>query len=360
VQSFTTKPEKKVKISFRFNHSFFAPEDFYISPHGWNSLHLLTIFKDEDFYKALEDPDFTVPFLVDNYGRTPLHYLLSQPNIEFTTIVALIQFTFKFLKNEKVNRSERQLAYNSLTELFPYIVLKFDNSVTLEYLKLIMRISDQDSENLPSFGKVKEKYVVDIGPTMRESLLPKLYKEGRDEICFQTLQLNWDYNPASDDMLNCAKTILEIDDEEILKTPAISHLIDHLWNSTRPTLIVFGIFYLILVTLISAYIGIGERNIALEVIILILTVFAFISELLQVSVFKMDYFKELWNWFDLSQHFLVIAFIITRFADDEDELTRGWLVTSIVIVCYSRLLSYLRLFSASSKHYYIIESLTNL
>jgi len=114
------------------------------------------------------------------------------------------------------------------------------------------------------------------------------------------------------------------------------------------------------VTLISAYIGIGERNIALEVIILVLTVFAFISELLQVSVFKMDYFKEVWNWFDLSQHFLVIAFIITRFADDKDELIRGWLVTSIVIVCYSRLLSYLRLFSASSKHYYIIESLTIL
>ena len=359
MSAFQSNPNKEISqipvVRMPGIETLLAYQDLYFSQHGWTILHLLAIFQSRDIIKLTEDPNFKVPFLVDNYGKTPFHYILSHNGFEFSLVNAVAQFMADHLNDINVTSHQRQKTLDSLTELFPFIIARLNQSLVNKFLSLFYSTSsEQDGFKAEIFGKAIPSYTHSEATTLGRETFSKLHKEGNEEISFKSIRLNWDYNPSSEDMLQCASTILSIENETYLRFPVISHLVNHLWKSTRPVLIGLAIFYSILMTLISVYIGIGERNLPLEIIILVQTGIAVIMEFLQVTVFKMKYFMEIWNWVDLAQHFLVCAFIITRFVDDDNALTRGWLVASIVIVGYSRWLSYLRLFRASSKLTYYL------
>ena len=328
--------------------SLVAYKDLYFAPHGWTILHLLAIFQSKEIISIVADSNFQVPFLVDNYGKTPLEYLLSRDNYEISTVTAVAKFMLDQLE-DKVGPYERQLTIDSLTPRFSFLATKLNTNLIIQYLKLFYGESSPEvGFDVNSFGKPVTGYEFSETPTVGKQVYSKLYKEGQDEVSFKTLRLKWDYDTTSDDMLDFAQFIVNVENEDFLRTPAMSRLITHLWNCSWPTLAALGIYFSIMMSLISVYIGTGDRILAVEIIIMVMVAFAFVLELVQVTVLKLEYFKSLWNYIDLSLYFLVYAFIITRMKNDYDELKNGWLVASIILVGYSRWLSYLSLFEASS------------
>src|SRR5688572_26645630 len=67
-----------------------ANQDLYIIPHNWTILHLLAILQEyNDFSEILAYPQFKTPFLLDTYGKTPLHYLFAYDKIDYVAINAM-------------------------------------------------------------------------------------------------------------------------------------------------------------------------------------------------------------------------------------------------------------------------------
>src|SRR5690242_12166891 len=87
----------------------------------------------------------------------------------------------------------------------------------------------------------------------------------------------------------------------------------YLWQKNTRYQFIMGALFSILMILISVYDGLGVRNVAFEVVILIYGVGFFFYEVLQLFLMRKNYFHSIWNCADFSYFILVIVTMITRF-----------------------------------------------
>ena len=325
-------------------------QDFYITPHYWTFLHLVAILQPTDIPLVAVFSQFKMPFLIDRYGKTPLHYLLAHDNLDYSTANTLITYILDYLDDcDKRNMYEYQSIIRSLSDLFPFITTKATPRLSHRFLKLsYKKTPPRFNEALPSFGQDVKKHTFSSQPILQPEVEGKIYQPGQDLVNFKTNMLQLDYDATSSDMINTAKILADSDDEDLFKTPLIKNLLDHLWDETKPTMIAISLLFSALILLISVYIGLGERNLGLEITILVLAVVFIMLELIQVRFLGTRYIQSVWNGFDLLFYLLLFAFIITRFVDNENILALEWMSSVIIIVGYVRWVSYLRLFASTS------------
>jgi len=322
-------------------------QDLYFTPHNWNILHFLSILNYQALSSIPSYAEMRVPFLVDKYGKTPLHYLIAHGSIDYLSVNSMFRYILDYLEDKGLEYSpEYKAITDSLSEITPFLLTETSPNLVERYLKLSF-ISSPTVHNseLPRFGDSELRYSFATETVVEPEIFDKIYKPGQEMISFQTLMLRLDYNVTSDDMLDMALTLNSMKSEEFFRSPAISNLIQHLWEKTLVVHYLNALLFTILILIISVYIGKGERSVPLEVIIIAFSSIFLLSEAVQFKFFKKDYFSRFWNWADIIFHVFVIAVVITRFCDMNDELLTKWLFTIVILCGYTRWTSHLRLFA---------------
>jgi len=331
------------------NEILIAYQDLYFTPHNWNILHFLSILNNDVVSSIPSYADMKVPFLVDKYGKTPLHYLIAHESIDFLAVNSMLKYILDYLEEKGQDyNSEYKTVTDSLSEIAPFILTKTSPGLVERFLKLSF-ISSPTVYNfeLPRFGDSETRSSFSTETVVETDTYNKIYQKGQDMISFQTLMLKLDYNATSDDMLDMALTLNSMKSEELFRCPAISNLIQHLWENTQLVRYINALLFTILMLIISVYIG-NEGSVALEVIIVTLSAIFLLSEIIQFKFFKTEYFHHFWNWSDIIFHVFVIAVMITRFCEMDNDLLTKWLLSIVVICGYTRLASHLRLFTPTS------------
>jgi len=246
---------------------------------------------------------------------------------------------------------EFQKIIESLTPLLPYIFQKIEIKTRQKFFRIIYRQSPAPHRNPASiFGTIlsESAYFCDF-PVLTQETRHKIWtEEGTTQVEFRSNFLNMDYDISSQDMNVMIDRLKEQENEEIFKMPVIVRLIDHLWGQAEMPLLIFFTLYSAFIIVLSVYLALPERSLAYEIVLLALSVLLTVNEFCQIFHLKRGYFENLWNWIDLVHLFLTIAFLITRIADNDNELARAWISTNIIILGYIRWVSLLKIFKPTS------------
>ena len=327
-------------------------QELSVQPFAWNILHIAALQANHTFIKELPEisGQFKVPFLLDRFGKTPLHYLIANRRVDYTSINCMFSYICDYLEaSYKNNIYEFQNIMKSLTVLIPFILNKLDPRHKERFLTISLAASPVPySKELPPFGQAASMSCFSEIPVFDETAKSQIWKDGETAVSCQTNFLQLDYNAHSDDMKVMVDLMIKQKSEDFFKTPLVSKLIDHLWSQTQPPLIFIFLVFSIFMSGLSVYLCLAERNLVFEVVLLALSGVFILAECLQIHDLGKDYLKNFWNLLDLSHLFLTVAFLITRLADNEDELARAWISTIIVLLGYLRWVSFLRIFQATS------------
>lgn len=327
-------------------------QGLYTVAQSWTHLHILCIFQlHELLAQVILSKEFKIPFVLDIYGKTPLHYLIAPDKMNENSINMVLNSILDYLEDKARDYFEKEAILKSLSPLFLFITSKANPKARDRYLKNCFMTS-YSSEELPMFGEpqLQSNPCLAKMPIIYPEIKSQIWKDGHNQVVFKSNVLSLDYSSTSDDMIGYVLILSQITDEDIFKNPFISNLIEYIWTKNEKDLKIVAALFSILMILFSIYIGFGDRNLGLEIAILCFTVFFLIGELLQMQVLKQRYFQGIWDCLDSSFLLLTIAFIIFKFTDpDEDSLASEWMSTVIILIGYLRWVSYLRIFEPTSK-----------
>ncbi len=323
--------------------------DLFVLPFRWTILHLVSLHANHDFIaKMPEYKKFKMPFLLDSFDRTPMHYLIVQKNLRSSTINVLFRYICDYLDDCYLkNQHEFQKIIESLTSLLPFILQKIEAKLRCRFLQIACtKSSIPHGKPLPVFGTIEsESTIFCRTPVLVQETREQIWGEqGTTQIEFRSNYLYLDYNILSQDMKEVVADLKEQDGEEIFKAPAISTLIDHLWEQAERSLFLFFTLYSAFIIALSVYLTFNDRSLPYEIILIIAAGVLTANEFWQIYNLTKDYLRSPWNWIDLAQLLLTIAFLITRITDNENELARAWMSTIIVIFGYLRWISLLKIF----------------
>ena len=263
----------------------------------------------------------------------------------------MFEYIIDYLEDESArSHAEIECIHHSLSSIFlQFIVTKADPKLKDRYLKLCYH-APSNSDSLPQFGNLTRKYVFARTPSVHLEIQEQIYTPGQERVYFNTTMLHCDYDVVSDDMLDTALVLKSIRAEDVFRTPVIARIIDHLWEETRWAIISTSLFFSILMILFSVYIGLGMRILPLEIVIICLASLVLGGEVLQMRILKDKYLSSVFNFADVVNSILMIAFIAARIADNHDSLALEWISSLTILLGYLRWISYLRYFKTTSKH----------
>lgn len=322
--------------------------NFCLLPYSWNILHIAAIDGNDNFIKDMPKyEDFNISFLLDKYEKTPLHYMIAQEKITYSSVNIMLTYICDYLDDCAEKRKyEYQQIIKSLNPLCWFILLKCEIKLRERFLSLCFIDSPTPYKmELPIFGEpTKRSTYFAQSPEVTQEIKDIIWDEGQDQVWFKTNLLYLDYDVTSDDMGKTIECLVQQDSEDLFRTPLVQKLLKQLWNQSKWTLYVLLALFSAFMTCLSVYIALHERILAFEIVILAMAGILLVGETLQMSTARLDYLTNPWNMLDLTQLLMTVAFIITRFTDDDNDLARSWMSTVIILVGYFRWVSYLRVF----------------
>jgi len=323
-------------------------QELSVQPFAWNILHIVALQGNHAFIKELPEigNQFKVPFLLDRFGKTPLHYLIANRRVDYTSINCMFSYICDYLDQcYKSSIYEFQNIMKSLTMLIPFILNKLEPRLKERFLTLSLATSPVPfNQEPPPFGSANSTSCFYDLPVLDEKSKSQIWRDGETAVSCQTNFLQLDYNAHSQDMKVMVDLMIKQKSEDFFKTPLISKLIDHLWSQTLPALFMSFLAFSIYMSGLSVYICLSEGKLVYEVVLLALSGFFILSEVLQMYDLGKDYLKNFWNLLDITHLFLTVAFLITRIAKSEDDLARAWIATIVILLGYLRWVSFLRIF----------------
>ena len=329
-----------------------------ITPYLWNPFHFFAINQNNHiFSSSFAYSVFKVRSMLDYHSLTPLHYLLSSSNLNYRLINFMFEYIIDYLEDESARSyGEIESIHRSLSSIFlKFIVTKANPKLKDRYLNLCYH-APSNSDSLPQFGNPTGRHIFARTPSVHSEIQDQIYTPGQERVYFNTTMLYYDYNVISDDMLDIALVLKSIKAEDVFRTPVIARIIDHLWEKTRSAIISTSLFFSILMILFSVYIGLGMRILPLEIVIICLASLILGGEVLQMYTLKDKYLSSVFNFADVVNSILMIAFIAARIADNDDSLALEWISSLTILLGYLRWISYLRYFKTTSKHLLSISS----
>ena len=304
-----------------------------------------------------------MPFLLDYKNKTPLHYLIASPNLDLHSINFMLDYIADYLE-DKQNHSyyEIEQIHSSLSPLFRFIVSRVSLKTKDRYLKLCCQPSAPFG-GLPEFGKFETHHIFSKTPVVQPEVRKLIHRPGQDRVVFKSLLIHSDYDINSENMFYNVLVLSSLRAEDIFRTPIIAKMIDNLWESARFPIIMMSLFFSALMTLFSVYIGLGERILPIEIILVCFAVVALIGEGLQFYVLRRRYFSSVFNLIDALNSTLIIIYLAMRMVDNKNDLAQGWICSIVILIGYLRWILYLRFFKTTSNSYtlaLIYYSLGNL
>jgi len=337
--------------------------ELFILPFHWTTLHTVSIFAHHDF--ILEMPEysqFKMPFLVDSFNQTPLHYLVAQKNVNFISANIILRYICDFMEDcQFQNPIEFQHIVGSLSSLLPYIFTKIEVKLRQRFFLLAYTKTPAPScFPVPLFGDIlSEAALFSDSPVLTLETREKIWNaQGTAQIEFCSNFLYLDYDILSQDMKNVTDCLKKQKGQDIFTTPAIAGLIDYLWQQAEKPLLIFFALYSAFIIALSVYLTFDDGSLAYEITLLVASVLFTANEFWQMSHLKKNYLEDIWNWLDLTQLLLTIAFLGTRLVDNENGLARAWMSTVIIVLGYVRWISLLKIFKPTRNLIQVVIKIT--
>ncbi len=328
--------------------------EFSVFPYRWNILHIISIYANHNFIEKMPEynNDFKMPFLLDAFNHTPFHYLIAHKNVNSITVQIMFRYLCDYLDDCYLKSPfEFQKIIESMTSLLPFIFQKIEMKTRQRFLRIIYTKSSAPYRSPPPiFGKIlSEAACVYDSPVLTQETREQIWsEEGNNQVEFRSNFLHLDYDICSHDMEKMIDCLKEQEGEEFFKLPVIMRFIDHLWGQAEKPLMIFFALYSAFIIALSVYLTFDDRSLAFEIVLLALSVSLTANEFWQMFHLKKSYLEDVWNWLDLSQLMLTIAFLIARIVDDDNELARAWISTIIILLGYIRWISLLKIFKPTS------------
>ena len=287
--------------------------------------------------------------LLDLSNKTPLHYLIAQRTLDHPCINFMMQYIVDYIQ-DKDARSEYEVEqlHLSISSLFKFIIEKADPKIKDQYLELCCQ-SLTVSEPLPQFGQANSRNTFSTTLSVGSSVYNNLHKPGEERISFSTTMVHQEYSVTSDNMFQIALILASIKNKDTFKTKMVVKLVDHIWENVQVVIIISGIYYSIVMIVFSVYIGMAERNLPLEILIIIFSAILLIAECLQVYHLRRRYIWSIFNIVDVITPTLTIAFVASRLSDNGVLLAQEWISSIAIMLGYLRWVSYLRFFKSTSE-----------
>lgn len=166
----------------------------------------------------------------------------------------------------------------------------------------------------------------------------------------KVVRFKLNYHPLSSDMEMLVDRLMTVRNEDIFNTQAIQLIITHLWKSTWPFFVKFGFLFLAMLVLLSVYVGIKDNHKELEIVIFCFSAMFLVYEVIQLWMTGVKlWLKNSWKVIDMLYEIALMTTIISIWSGLEDDLSRKWLKSLLIIFGYMKLLFYLRIFQQMSK-----------
>jgi hypothetical protein len=339
----------KLDNTKELNEALLNWRDLYYLPHNWTLLHILALYEPIRLRYIPSFKTFKVPFLLDLYQKTPLHYLLIQRITDTVIMENLFTYIVDYLDADQQNLIETEAILTSLSNLLPFILHYFKTDLVVRYLNLA-NIAPRvpHGEQFPRIGVSKNKVITSEGNVLKDP--KKIAKfDGKDLLEIRSVILAIDHRLGSNDSMNLLHILKNSSSEEIFETKAITKFIDHMWKLHRRWQAVIAFLYTVMVILLSIYIGRGEQgNLGLEISVNAISGVLLLLEIIQWIKLKKYYARNLFNLLDISITAYIMAVMIHLYGNNDTLEVRGWLFSACIFFSYARWLGFLRLFRRSS------------
>jgi len=323
--------------------------DLRIFPHAWSWFHITTIFSPS---KELINTclDAHIPFEIDNFGKTPLHYLLKNNRMDSISLNNIVDKLPSIL-----SAHPRPLELlDSLSDIV-YKLIQLHSPKVTKFLKMcVMLPRVKDARSLEIFGELPPwqeiTYYLANSRTLSDDIVKNLgIKQGRKKILVRILPFHWNYSSTSDDMHHIIKTLSRVEEQDIFETKAASVVIDYLWTRARYFHYTFAVLFSIYCTLISLYTVMREKSTALGIVIFAFSILFLLYEVFQAASSGLrDYLTRFWNYMDMFGVLIVPPSVIAVWAGAPQE-TQSWLFSFCLLYAYIRWVSYFRVFRHSRR-----------
>jgi len=289
-----------------------------------------------------------IQFFGDTYGRTPLHYLLNSDKIDLNNINYILEnFDDIFENTDDVYTLMAEITQDvtKLLHLTPSLVVNILNR------GIAYPLSRQETGEVTCFGAIQDggeiKCVPYKYPSFTSTIKDKLVDaEGNQLLTIRMVLLFMDYDICSRELMNILHALESVETVEVFQTKAVSVLINYAWDLSKTYLYVLMSFYSVYMILLSVYAsqvqtqkseGVGAA------LLVFAAIFLFYEFLHFLSAGKKIFFLDIWNYIDITANIMLIITVLVTRGGGENTLSRQWLMTITLFLCYSKWVSFFRI-----------------
>ena len=219
--------------------------------------------------------------------------------------------------------------------------------------------AEDDTACFGSIGDGESRFLVANSTALKPDIRKSLQgEEGDQMLSIKVLGFNFNYGAMSKDMLKFMIFLDDVEDEEIFKVQSIRMIVEYMWIQNKQFFYYVAFFYSLFMILVSVYAGLeyDSRVRGHEIAILVSGCVLIFYEFLLAMLEGWLYFKDVWNFTDVTVHFLMIALPITVWNTGNGSVASQSVLTVLLFFGYSRWLSYFIVIDQTSKSLYLLHN----
>lgn len=314
-------------------------DSWVIAPYMVNSLHY---YANENAKKELKVAMLNnSPYIKSSLG-TPLDIALLKGNTEAAgTIIAKLKarvvennYALETLSDCLCELNKK--GFKGLDELYNECLIKSPE-------KLPIACAEDVSLPIVSYSLTMKVNPVDF--------IGEGVDEGGKRVTFLISTIRMNLEIGSQESLDFLESLLECSNTEIFKTKFIKTILNDKWDKVKWITYLNGLIFVLYLISLSIYIV--HKDFIYLYIALVLNVLSFLYEVLQMYVDFLDYWKDFWNYIDISRAAFFYVLFYFKYSDPEMEYTNEILLT-VTILSWVRGIT---LFSLSTSTRYMVSLL---
>lgn len=354
-----------------------------IYPYGYNWFHLVCLFS-QDRVLLDEVINSKVPFILDSYGKTPLHYLI---DLKDPSLINMVLSRF----NEILDPEEDNFdLLQTFSDIFVPLIKMGVPGLKNFLLYFFVKPKVIEKEEMRLYVNIKDKklkqIITDPKPLLRKEIYDRVLEKSQGDaniISIKCIATPLDYHPLSDDMHKIIDTLVGSDEADLLGTKVVENLIDYNWNHNKGFHITLGLFLTAYMVAFSFYATRPNALFGLEIpLIVLIGIYALFEMLKMISTGGIsDYFADVWNFADIGMIVVHTATLIMTIINGRNQLLSAegagydqtevngtivltpststqskldainWLMAFSVFFGYVKWFSYFRIFDSTSKSF---------
>lgn len=320
------------------NEQIHDPEmdKWIIVPFEYNALHFYSYFNLPGHLK--EAMNCSSPFFNSRSGFSPIQIAIERnfrdcineiiKNIRLN--VTVDPYMVGFLEDQIIKLND--LGFRGLDEFYESILYKATDKLLPKFVS--------GNVNLPIIIQSRT-----LGPQFKDFFPPNRVSNDGQPINFLQSALKIDSIIGSKNSIEFLESLVRCPNSNIFATQFIREFVLYKWKYVKWVLLPQAFLYFTYLVLLSLYLILHSGENSPEFVYAIFGVSVALSayELVQMSLTKLIYFTDIWNYIDLARSTACFLYCILIWVDYSDKFCKQVLV-SLIFLSMIRGISYFRLF----------------